>query len=788
VSNATGPTLPADDAGASPSAFPQLGTRYRIEKELGRGGMGRVFAARDLKLSRDVAIKIVARSAPEAEALRRFEQEARAAASLDHPNIIAIYDIGEHESGPFIVSELLRGSTLRGRMAAGRLPLPEVMDYSVQIARGLCAAHAKGVIHRDLKPENLFVTNDGRVKILDFGIAKLMAPPQDAPSASSPATETGAILGTVGYMSPEQVRGKPADHRSDFFSFGVILYEMLSGQSAFRRKTALETACAILEDEPPELPREVPPDLAGIVRRCLRKDPDERFASAQDLLDALASAGAARAPPRRLRSIAVIGAAILAALATAVIARRTMRGGDAAGIQKLAVLPLSNLSRDPDQEYFVDGMTDTLIAELGQLSGLRVISRTSSMRYKNTAKPLPQVADELAVDAVVEGSVERSGNAIRMTVQLINARTDTHLWARSYTRDMRDVLSLQDELARAVAAEIRLRLTPHERALFERARSVNPEAYEAYLKGLHYWNAHTGEAMRKAIAEYERAIRLDPAYALARVALSDAYHIFPFNADVPPEDFFPRARQSALEALKADPQLSEAHGSLAFILALHDWDWAGAEREYREAIALNPSNSAARAFYAMTLSLQGKHDEAIAEGLRAKELDPVSPTVGLHLGRIYFFAGQPGRATQLFLNAIEVNPEFWPLHLFLGHVYEQQGLFPQALLELQKAQGPSLAATASIGHLHAVAGKRAEAAKILDELVARSRAGYLPPSYIARIHTGLGDHDQAISWLDRALAAHDAHLALVGAEPAFGPLRADPRFLSLLRRLNLAPP
>ena len=778
MGDGTGPTTPFDTAGA----LPQLGERYRIEKELGRGGMGRVFAAHDVKLMREVAIKMLAPGTRDANALLRFEQEARAAAALDHPNIIAIYDIGHHESGPYIVSELLRGTTLRERMSGNRLPLREVLAYAVQIAKGLAAAHDKGVIHRDLKPENLFVTPDGRIKILDFGIAKVIAPP----AASARATRTGAVLGTVGYMSPEQVRGRSADHRSDIFSFGVVLHEMLAGRNAFSRATEAETGRAILEEPPAELPANLPGRVVHVVQHCLEKDPARRFQSAHDLAADLESVPIR--PPRRRRVVlSLTGAAVILVLAGAALLRRALPGHGGQRIRTLAVLPLANLSRNPEQEYFVDGMTDELIAELAQIGDLRVISRTSSMRYKGVSKPLREVVDELGVDAVIEGSVERSGDAVRINVQLVNARTDTHLWARSYKRELRDVLAIQDEVARAVAEEVHPRLSASERARFEHSRPVNPAAFEAYLKGLYHWNFHTGGELQKAIAEYERARQLDPDYALAYVGLSDAYHILPFNSDVPPQEWLPRAKEAALKAIQLQPEQSEAHASLAFVLALYDWDWGGAEREYRRAIELNPNNSAAKAFYSMVLSLQGKHSEATVEGERARELDPVSAAVGLHIGRIYFFARQYERAEQSFLRSIEVNPNFWPLHLFLGQLYEAQGRYPEALSELRKAQGPTLAATASMARVHAVSGRRTEARQILSDLIARTKRGYLPPSYVARIYAGLGEKDEAFSWLDRALAVRDAHLGLVGAEPAFDPLRSDARFAALLRRLNLMP-
>ncbi len=455
--------------------------RYEIIALIGAGGMGEVYRARDERLKRDVALKVLPASfSTDPDRLRRFEQEAQAAGSLNHPNVLAIYDVGTHDGSPFIVSELLEGETLRRRLAGGSLPVPAAFDIAMQTTEGLAAAHEKGIVHRDLKPENLFITTGGRAKILDFGLAKLADPALDVPDAHTnmatvgAPTEVGTVLGTVGYMSPEQVRGERADHRSDIFSFGAILYEMLTGRRAFAGGSAADTMSAILRDQPPPLSPNLtlPPAIERVVRRCLEKRADDRFQTARDLRFALGEAAsglsvpiaALQSPPSRARRawwVAAAGLALLAAtlaLMSGLVDLRRMvpgRGGDGPRIASLAVLPLQNLSNDPEQEYFSDGMTEALISDLARVSGLRLISRTSAMTYRSTQKTLPQIARELNVDAVVVGTVVRSGGRVRITAQLIDAKTDRHLWANSYERDLRDVLTLQAEVARAVAQEIR---------------------------------------------------------------------------------------------------------------------------------------------------------------------------------------------------------------------------------------------------------------------------------------------------------------------------------------------
>jgi eukaryotic-like serine/threonine-protein kinase len=782
---------------------------YRIVAKIGAGGMGEVYQARDERLERDVALKVLpAKALADKTARNRFRKEALALSKLNHPNIATIYDFDSCDGVDFLAMEYVAGETLGRKIASvflsdKCLPEKDVLGIAAQIADALEEAQEYGIVHRDLKPSNIMVTPKGRVKVLDFGLARLLHPAASLASTET-LSETQGASGTLPYMAPEQLRDESLDPRSDIFSFGVVLYEMATARPPFADSNSTRLIEAILNHAPVPpraLNPRLSPELERIVLKCLEKSPGLRYQSAKELgvdlrrLNApTTNSGQGHAGTKKSRwpiAFALSGIALLALLGVLAAlnvggVRDRMTASDAPKIHSLAVLPLANLSKDPEQEYFVEGMADELTTELAQISGLRVISRTSTMRYLHDPKPIPQIAKELSVDAVIEGSVERSGDEVRITAQLIDARTDTHLWARSYKRNLQDVLGMQSEVARAIASEIQVQLTPQEKAQFDRSRPVNPAAHEAYLKGLYHWNFHTGDELQKAIAEYQRAIQIDPNYALAYVGLSDTYHLLPFNGDADPHVVFPKAEAAAQKAVELDPSLSRAHAALAIGLSRYDWDRTAAEREFKLAIELSPNDSWAPAMYAEMLSLQGRHAEAIAQASRARELDPISGLVCLQYGRAFLYARQYDDAAQAFLQSLEVNPQFWPLHLFLGETYEQQGLYPQALAELRKAQGPTQQATAAIGRLYAISGKKSEAEKILAELLERANTGYIPPSYIAGIYVALGDKDQAFAWLEKAYTARDSQIEFLGVEPFYDPLRSDPRYADLMRRINLA--
>jgi serine/threonine-protein kinase len=788
------------------------GTRlgpYEVLGPLGAGGMGEVYRARDERLDRDVAIKVLPeRFAEDPAALSRFEREAKALAALSHPNVLGILDFGQQGGLVYAVTELLEGETLRSRLARSTPSWREAVEIGVAIADGLAAAHSRGIVHRDLKPENVFLTSDGRVKVLDFGLAR-RDPVSSSPDRSrlptmTQHTEPGTVMGTVGYMSPEQVSGQPGDARSDIFSMGCVLYEMVTGARAFSGSTGAEALAAILRDDPPDLTRskrELPPDLARIVGRCLAKKPDQRFQSARDLAFNLKAVLAGSASSRTLagssRSRRVVRLAALAAagviLMGVILFRwKTSRGSISGGgvVQSLAVLPLDNLSRDPEQEYFADGMTDELITNLSQIRNLRVVSRTSVMQYRGTKKSLPEIAKELNVDAVVEGSVARSGNRITIQAHLIQAATDRSLWGQSYVRDLQDVLAVQSEASRAIARQIQTRLTPQEQERLGRSRSVNPEAYEAYLKGRFYWYKLTAEDCERSLDFFQRAIEKDPSYAPAYAGIAETYGTMVWNGWLSPKEGLQKLEAGALKARELDDGLGAAHQALAYV-RFNDWNWPQAEKEFRRAIELNPQEAAFRRFYADFLKAMGRWEEAIAESKRAQELDPLSVETNLSLGSKYYWARRYDEAIEQYRKTLELDPKHPLAHDYLADAYARKGAYTEAIAEEQKYLSLSgdEEGAAALGRDFAAFGYdkavRNQYQKNLDQLKAVSKQGYVSPMYFVFTYARLGEKDQAFAWLEKAYDEHQPWLAYLKTDPQFDPLRADPRFADLVRRVGL---
>ncbi len=764
---------------------------------VGSGGMGEVYRARDTRLDRDVAVKVLPASLlADPDRLRRFEHEARAAGAVNHPNVLGVFDVGSAEGVPYLVCELLEGETLRSALREGALPPRKAVDYAAQIARGLAAAHYKGIVHRDLKPENIFVTTDGRVKVLDFGLAKLTHSGLDAgPEARTVTrdTEPGTVLGTVDYMSPEQARGETADARSDVFSFGVVLYEMLSGRRPFHRGTATETMAAILRDDPPTLSaasRDIPAGLERVLRRCLEKRSGERFESTRDLALALEAVSESPAPApaaRRRRALWWAAAGLAAVLAvSAGVAWRVRSPPPTAGIPSIAVLPLQNLSREPSQDYFADGMTEALITDLAKVGGLRVISRTSVMRYKGTSKGIPEIARELNVSAVLEGSVQQSGDRVRITAQLIDGRTDEHLWAESYDRDLKDVLALQSEVARQAARAIRVRLTPEDHVQLARTRAVDPEAHRLYLQARYLLNRRSVPEMKQAIEMLQQLVAKDPSYAQGYATLSEGYSVLDDYGGLPPEEAYPKAIEAARRALEIDPDLAEAHASLGHIL-LHQRRWDDAKRELRRAIELNPSLALAHRWYSNALAWTGDVDGSLREARYASALDPSSSATVL--GHKLIESRRYDEAIEVLRKGAQIDPRVrgGATYFMLAWTYALQNRHEEALTAVRTLWelSPDRSSKIHLAYVHARAGRTAEARAVLAELQASASASDEPLfQQLAHVYVALGDKEKALSTIEQGFRAHPDDLLGIDGSPDMDALRDEPRFRRVVEALR----
>jgi eukaryotic-like serine/threonine-protein kinase len=785
-------------------------SHYRILEAVGRGGMGLVYKAEDLKLGRHVALKLLpGYLAADPQALRRFEQEARAASALNHPNICTVYEIDDSEGLHFIAIELLQGETLRERMNRDPLQIGEILGIASEICDALEAAHAAGIVHRDIKPANIFLTRRGTAKVLDFGVAKRVEPMlveqsssfsrflklQSVPNLTNP----GAALGTVAYMSPEQAAGQPIDTRSDIFSLGAMLYEMTTGQLPFPAKVPADAIRAIQNETPKsieELNPKVPSDLVRIIHKAMQKDRSLRYQHAAEMrasLRTLRGRAEAKASKRKALLAPALIVALIALAATVSLGVPRIRErllskfsvSKPLEIKSLAVLPLQNLSGDANQEYFADGMTDALITDLAQSRSLRVISRTSAMRYKGTQKKLPEIARELNVDAVVEGVVIRSGDRVRIDARLIRADNDQHLWAKSYDRKINDILALQADVAQAIASEIEVNLTPEEHLrLAAKKPVVDPKVYEAYLKG-NYFSSHFNEKdLRKAVEYYRQAIQLDPNYAPAYAGLSEAYS----KAGIWADDDQPevRAIETARKAISLDDSLADAHRSLAFVLHRHMQDWSGAEKEFKRALELNPNDAWAHNRYGVFLDTVGLHQPQCDEYRLAHELDPLNTPLSAGLATCIAGAGRYEEAVRMMEGCIEIEPDNPRLRWALGDIYERENMFPEALEQYEigaKVSGRHPFLLSLMASAYAGWGKSDEAQKLLVEMNKKyGKDGWLSAAIYAR----MGRNEQAIRELAEDSGGQcgpgkcGPGASLLVSEWRFDPIRSDPRFQALL--------
>jgi len=771
-----------------------IGGRYQIIEELGRGGMGVVYKAVDNKLKRTVALKFLPFEwTYDAQAKERFVREAQAAAALDHPNICTVHEIDEAEGRMFISMAFIEGESLKTRIERGPLKIDEALGLGMQVAEGLREAHKKGVIHRDIKSANVMVTESGQAKIMDFGLARVRG--------STLLTKEGMTMGTIAYMSPEQARGEAVDHRSDIWSLGVVLYEMLAGRLPFRGEHDQAVVYAILKAPPKPLSAErpeIPASIEHVVGKALEKKPDQRYQSVEELIDDLRSiaegiepervrARRRKAKLRRWKRAGLYsGAAGLLVILT-MIALRLFKGGPQA-IESLAVLPLENLSGDPQQEYFSDGMHEALITDLAQVGGLkRVIARSSVMRFKGAKTPLSQVARELKVDALITGAVLRSGDRVRVTAQLINPRTESQLWAQSYDRDLRDVLSLQNEIVSAITREVKVQLTPQEETRLASTRQVNPEAYEACLKGQFHWYKLTRTDLESALKYFELALEKDPKYAPAHAGIALVWIGRQQQGFVPASEATPKAKAAALKALELDGTLAEVHYTLAGIYTWGDWDWASGERAYRRAIELNPNYPNPRPGYSHLLYVMRRPEEVMAQIQRAVELDPLNALFQDFYAMDLMYARRYDDAVALLRKILDNSPNDAIALSTLRSAYHMKHMYKEAL-EIWKASYAAKGDRESVDALErgfTENGYQRALQRVAETLIARSKTTYVTPWQIGTLYTRAGMNNEALEWLDKAYEAHDPNMPYISVDPIFDDLRSEPRFQDILRRMKL---
>jgi serine/threonine-protein kinase len=823
--------------------------RYEIRAHIGTGGMGEIYLAQDVELERILALKILpAEFASDPSRMRRFIQEARAASGLNHPNILTIYEINHEGTTPFIATEFIDGLTLRKRIKGGAVPLMEALDTAIQIASALDAAHRAGIVHRDIKPENVMLRKDGYVKVLDFGLARPTERHEVGTEAATLVnTEIGMIVGTASYMSPEQARGQRVDARSDIFSLGMVIYEMLAGRSPFIGATNSDIVASILKEDPPrltDLSPDTPSALERIVNRALTKDKNERYQSVAELLSdlkqlkqnldfeiqkdsseranaevgggAVTAAMPARAftadhPPAKSTSESTIAPvlvtrrhrarnAILIALPVIALVAYLFYPRKSPAIESIAVLPFTYSTDQgnvlgPDANWLSDGITESIINDLSHVPNLKVIARSSVFRYKGQDIDPQRAGSELKVRAVVTGRIVQIGDTLSIQTELVDVQNETQLWGEKYRRKITDIIDLPEDISREISEGLKLELSGETKQQLVKRYTANPQAYELYWKGRYHWNQRKPEDINQAIKYFQDAIKLDPQYALAYSGLADCY-VLGSVLQMPPKEAMPLAMDAARRALSIDDQLAEAHTSLAKIKLSYEWDWPGAESEFKKAIQLNPGYATAHQWYGVYLSEMGRHDESIRERMTAQELDPLSLSITTGLGRALFWARRYDDSIQQLQSAMPKDPNYSDTYWSLGLAYEQKRMYPEAIAAFQKAVDLSKVSEANegkpemlaaLGHAYALGGRQSEAKAMIEKLAKLAASHAYVSSYgVSLIYVALGDKETAFQWLERAFQERDENFIHLKVDPRLDPIRSEPRFQQLLQRVNLA--